>query len=453
MNSCSTLDILLGKDCTVRLLLSIRSSLQFASHSRKIANLRDRGDILSQDFISFTEAQCCCCPSTKASVFEFAKLLSQLQDYQQARIYRIEAKVVSGLSKYGFLCHTIKEEVQKGLDIRLREQRQTEEFLRLQGDFTLSGPVRQQKLESANLAASDTKRAQELLRRRSDKFEQQKLDDIRRVLLNFCEIEIAYHAKAVEVLTQAYNSIAEISLEADIETYKRELQIGPANAKDHSFNEDLKTTILRTGDNFPSSDHQRSLEDGISESSLNKHDPSAEDIVHRIKKMNNPAKRCAVLLDDSSDSSFDSACAMTGADGGRTLATVPSLATKYPQLTSDKPKQNMSRSLLEELATETINSQRSPSKYPVTDTSQPNMPTPQFSWYPSEVSGAAKFDDHFEPSPIYSTVQESRLSTGDLNPSKTSATSSSVGHVSNHVHRFPINSSREFEHPVYAKDK
>lgn len=121
---------------------------------------------------------------------DLAGQFAGLQDHEQARIYRLEAKVISGFSKYGFLCHAINDEVQKGLDIREREQRQTEECMRLQGDITLSGQLRQHKLESASLAANDTKRAQELLQRRSDKFEQQKLDDMRRTFLNFCEIEI-----------------------------------------------------------------------------------------------------------------------------------------------------------------------------------------------------------------------------------------------------------------------
>jgi hypothetical protein len=52
---------------------------------------------------------------------------------------------------------------------------------------------------------------------KSTEFEKQKLHDIKSILLDFVSVEMGYHARALEVLTNAYKGISSIDEEADLE--------------------------------------------------------------------------------------------------------------------------------------------------------------------------------------------------------------------------------------------
>lgn len=50
-----------------------------------------------------------------------------------------------------------------------------------------------------------------------DTFEKRKLHDLKTVLLDFVRIELSFHTKAVELLTKAYQDVAEIDEAKDLE--------------------------------------------------------------------------------------------------------------------------------------------------------------------------------------------------------------------------------------------
>lgn len=50
-----------------------------------------------------------------------------------------------------------------------------------------------------------------------DSFEKRKLHDIKTLLLDFVTIELSFHSKAVELLTKAYQDVAEINEAKDLE--------------------------------------------------------------------------------------------------------------------------------------------------------------------------------------------------------------------------------------------
>lgn len=150
------------------------------------------------------------------------------QDHMHARILRLENKVVMGFSKYGTMCHVLKTEVQKGVHIRNSEQRHQDDLQKMQVKLKSAdadAAARQQKAEFVALAASDAQRAHDILLREADKFEQQKLEDMRRVLMNFCEIELAFHSKAVKLFTQAYRSAKKLDMVDDIVTFRTQMNI------------------------------------------------------------------------------------------------------------------------------------------------------------------------------------------------------------------------------------
>jgi hypothetical protein len=56
---------------------------------------------------------------------------------------------------------------------------------------------------------------------KSTEFEKQKLHDIKSILLDFVSVEMGYHARALEVLTNAYKGISSIDEEADLEDFQK----------------------------------------------------------------------------------------------------------------------------------------------------------------------------------------------------------------------------------------
>lgn len=52
---------------------------------------------------------------------------------------------------------------------------------------------------------------------KSTEFERQKLHDVKSILLDFISIEMGYHAKALEALTNAYKTVNSINEDADLE--------------------------------------------------------------------------------------------------------------------------------------------------------------------------------------------------------------------------------------------
>ena len=55
------------------------------------------------------------------------------------------------------------------------------------------------------------------LQEQIDSFEKQKLHDVKFIFLDFVAIELCFHVKAVELLTKAYQDIAQIDEAKDLE--------------------------------------------------------------------------------------------------------------------------------------------------------------------------------------------------------------------------------------------
>lgn len=72
-------------------------------------------------------------------------------------------------------------------------------------------------------ASAEVSRSIHNLEEQTLKFEKQKLHDIKYILLDFVATEMGYHAKALEILTEAYNEIQDVDEEKDL--HVSELQI------------------------------------------------------------------------------------------------------------------------------------------------------------------------------------------------------------------------------------
>lgn len=58
-----------------------------------------------------------------------------------------------------------------------------------------------------------------------DSFERRKLHDLKTVLLDFVTIELSFHAKAVELLSKAYQDVSEIDEAKDLEAFREVMRV------------------------------------------------------------------------------------------------------------------------------------------------------------------------------------------------------------------------------------
>ena len=66
-------------------------------------------------------------------------------------------------------------------------------------------------------ASVEVSRVVKGLEEQIDSFEKQKLHDVKNILTNFVTVQLSFHAKSVELLTKAYQDIAEIDEAHDLE--------------------------------------------------------------------------------------------------------------------------------------------------------------------------------------------------------------------------------------------
>ncbi|XP_054512858.1 CBY1-interacting BAR domain-containing protein 1 isoform X2 [Pan troglodytes] len=156
----------------------------FAAYVRKTARLRDKADLLVNEINAYAATET---PHLKLGLMNFADEFAKLQDYRQAEVERLEAKVVEPLKTYGTIVKMKRAETE---------------------------------LQRAAMDASRTSRH---LEETINNFERQKMKDIKTIFSEFITIEMLFHGKALEVYTAAYQNIQNIDEDEDLEVFRNSL--------------------------------------------------------------------------------------------------------------------------------------------------------------------------------------------------------------------------------------
>uniref|UniRef100_A0A2K6GMM6 CBY1 interacting BAR domain containing 1 n=1 Tax=Propithecus coquereli TaxID=379532 RepID=A0A2K6GMM6_PROCO len=205
----------------------------FAAYVRKTARLRDKADLLVNEISVYASTET---PNLRQGLKNFADEFAKLQDYRQAEVERLEAKVVEPLKAYGTIVKMKRDDLKATLTARNREAKQLTQLERTRQRNPSDRhhlPVDSTKWIlicffnifgwGILLATMDATRTTRHLEETIDNFEKQKIKDIKTIFSEFITIEMLFHGKALEVYTAAYQNIQKIDEDEDLEVFRNSL--------------------------------------------------------------------------------------------------------------------------------------------------------------------------------------------------------------------------------------
>ncbi|XP_046822528.1 protein FAM92A-B isoform X1 [Vespa crabro] len=195
----------------------------FAAFTRKAARLRDKNDEVAKTIHTYAESELIN-RSLSNGLLNLSATLSAIGDYRDAQVQRLDAKVVAPLSQYATICKHARDDVKNTFSARDKEltKRKQLDKIREKNPRNRQMIKRYQSQAESELmkAAVEVSRVIKGLEEQIDSFERRKLHDLRNVLLDFVTIEMSFHTKAIELLTKAYQDIADINETKDLEDFQ-----------------------------------------------------------------------------------------------------------------------------------------------------------------------------------------------------------------------------------------
>lgn len=216
----------------------------FAAYARKTARLRDKADILVQEIGLYADMET---PNLKRGMKQFADHLAKIQDYRQAEVERLEAKVIEPLKSYGAVVKRKREDLKTTQSARDREAKQMAQLERTRQRNPSDRQIISQAESELQRATMDATRTTRQLEETIDEFEKQKIRDIKRIFGEFVTVEMSFHAKALEVYTLAYQSIQSVDEEEDLEVFRSSLHPPDYQSRLDIVRANSKTSLDRTG--------------------------------------------------------------------------------------------------------------------------------------------------------------------------------------------------------------
>ncbi|XP_043288693.1 protein FAM92A isoform X3 [Venturia canescens] len=202
----------------------------FAAYARKAARVRDKNDEVSKVIQSYAQAENIN-RSLSNGLNNFATTLSVIGDYRDARVHRLDAKVISPLSQYSLICKHVREDVRNTFTARDRELTRRSQLDKLRGKNPRNRQLISEAESELMKATIEVTRVVKGLEDQIDTFEKRKLHDLKNILGDFVRIELSFHTKAVELLTKAYQDIAEIDEIKDLEEFREVLHVPESVAR------------------------------------------------------------------------------------------------------------------------------------------------------------------------------------------------------------------------------
>ncbi|XP_054841482.1 CBY1-interacting BAR domain-containing protein 1 [Eublepharis macularius] len=216
----------------------------FAAYVRKTARLRDKADLLVNEIHAYAATET---PNLKLGLKNFATEFSKLQDYRQAEVERLEAKVVEPLKCYGTIVKLKREDLKATLTAKNREAKQLSQLERTRQRNPSDRHIISQAESELQRASLDATRTSRQLEETIDNFEKQKIKDIKNIFSEFIGIEMLFHGKALEIYTAAYQAIQNIDENEDLEVFRSSLYPPEHQSRLDIVRANSKSPLQRTG--------------------------------------------------------------------------------------------------------------------------------------------------------------------------------------------------------------
>ncbi|XP_019905706.1 protein FAM92A isoform X1 [Esox lucius] len=230
----------------------------FAAYVRKTARLRDKADLLVKEIRIYAETET---PHLQRGMKQFADNLAKVQDYRQAEVERLEAKVVEPLKSYGNVVKIKREDLKTTQSARNREYKQMQQLEKMRqrnpsDRQTISqvcavrslGLWYRMTMAESDLqrATMDAARTTRQLEENIDVFQKHKIQDIKKIFGEFLTVEMSFHAKALEVYTAAFQNIQGIDEDEDLEVFRSLLHPPEYQSRVEIVRANSKTSLDRT---------------------------------------------------------------------------------------------------------------------------------------------------------------------------------------------------------------
>ncbi|KAG1947098.1 protein FAM92A [Pimephales promelas] len=216
----------------------------FAAYVRKSARLRDKADLLVKEVGLYADTET---PNLKCGLKNFADQLAKIQDYRQAEVERLEVKVIEPLKAYGNIVKTKREDLKQTQIARSRESKQMQQLERMRQRNPSDRQIISQAESELQRATMDATRTTRQLEETIDDFEKQKIRDIKKILGEFVTVEMAFHAKALEIYTCAYQDIQNVDEEGDLEVFRNSMHPPDYQSRLDIVRANSKLSLNRTG--------------------------------------------------------------------------------------------------------------------------------------------------------------------------------------------------------------
>lgn len=127
------------------------------------------------------------------------------------------SQVVLELAAYESFCKNQKDALKHSISLREKEASRQQQLDQMrQRSQSRNGPTAAEAIDGS-IATSAAKSGAADVDELAKRFESQKIQDVKAILLNWTAIELKQHAKAIELLTAAYQDIVNIDEDADAE--------------------------------------------------------------------------------------------------------------------------------------------------------------------------------------------------------------------------------------------
>ncbi|XP_016388682.1 protein FAM92A1-like isoform X1 [Sinocyclocheilus rhinocerous] len=216
----------------------------FAAYVRKTARLRDKADRLVKEVGLYADTET---PNLKLGLKNFADQLAKIQDYRQAKVERLEVKVIEPLKAYGNVVKTKREDLKQTQIARNRETKQMQQLESMRQRNPSDRQIISQAESELQRATMDATRMTRQLEETIDDFEKQKIRDIKKILGEFVTVEMAFHAKVLEIYTTAYQHIQNVDEEGDLEVFRNSLHPPDYQSRLEIVRANSKLSLNRTG--------------------------------------------------------------------------------------------------------------------------------------------------------------------------------------------------------------